>query len=366
MGIKLAVLLLPIGFTGAVDAQDAARGTAPTRGVAADFDAEARGIDAHLASLERLAVERHAGADFLWDDVAGRLDALERDAALLAGTEAGAPWGGIAHAVREIAVGASRSERFELSERGLRLLALAPERADVRAVGGALLEILEPLRAPNVVGVPESPATLVYRAVLARLDEVGASAAIDASRARVARLQRGAAGPRFLARDSAGNELRSAEFAGRVVVLRFWDASSEASLAAHAADAELVRSFWDAPFELVGVASSTDRQAYLAVLEEFGFGGTQLFDGPISTHLADELAKDAHRFVAVSASATPIGATPAWLDPAPGSVVVLDAQGIIRGRDLSRDRLRSLVRSLLDEENERRRQAAAPPARSSR
>ena len=120
-------------------------------------------------------------------------------------------------------------------------------------------------------------------------------------------------------------------------------------MAAHEEDALVLRKFWDAPVALFGATSSGERKAHLQLLGERSFGGTQLFDGPISTALADELALAGHGLLHGSGLSSAIGITDAWFRPAPGSLVVVDERGVIRGRDLHGDDLESLISLLVSE-----------------
>ncbi len=172
---------------------------------------------------------------------------------------------------------------------------------------------------------------------------------------RLDRLSVGSQIPRFLARDTAGNEVASTRLPGKVTIIRFWDKSSPVSMVAHEQDALLARRFWDSPVALFGSTASGDRDSHIEVLAERAFGGTQLFDGPISVALADELAMAGDSLVHGAGVSSAIGITEAWFKPAPGSLLVVDEGGIIRGRDLHGDELNSLVSTLVAERRARLR-----------
>ena len=172
---------------------------------------------------------------------------------------------------------------------------------------------------------------------------------------RLNHLAVGSRSPRFLARDTAGNEIRSTLMPGKVAVIRFWEQASPVSMAAHEEDALLERKFWDAPVALFGATHSGDRETHMGLLAERSFAGTQLFDGPISVALADELALAGDHLVHGAGLSSAIGITEAWFKPAPGSLVVVDEAGIIRGRDLHGDELESLVSVLVAERRARLR-----------
>ncbi|QDV07523.1 hypothetical protein Poly30_30490 [Planctomycetes bacterium Poly30] len=173
--------------------------------------------------------------------------------------------------------------------------------------------------------------------------------------ARLAALGVGQPFPRFLARDAAGNEVRPSRLTGRVTVLRFWEEGSPASMLAHEDDSRLVRRFWDAPFALLGATHSQDRTGYLSLIESRAFAGSQLFDGPISTVLFDELAKAGDALTHGAGLSSPVGIFEAWSRPAAGSLFVIDESGVIRGRDLPFEELEGLVSSLIAERRARLR-----------
>ncbi|MDB2575830.1 hypothetical protein N9Z54_01375 [Planctomycetota bacterium] len=275
----------------------------------------------------------------------------------------------------ELAIGATPTQRLDLVQACQQLLSagLLPE---VRSqLLRAEILILEPLIASAAAGGDRGP---VMRRAAALYDEISlkvtdprtgeAPLFLRRSGLRLERLRVGAPIPRFVARDPAGNELRSAQLEGEVLVIRFWDSTSPASLAAHRADETWVREFWDAPFDLIGVTRSGDREAYLRLLEAAQFSGVQLFDGPISEALSDALeGHDWGTPGAFGASASPDAGrclSNRWGTPPPGSLFVVDARGRIRGRDLSTDATRSLVRQLIDEEQVRRRESLHGGARS--
>ncbi|MEM9380768.1 MAG: hypothetical protein AAGB93_12520 [Planctomycetota bacterium] len=383
MRITLATLLLPVvlaGHGGAATSSPSPTCSAAIETPNASPEALATSapveftVATAVRRIRRLAAQRHDPTRAVaWRDVERALDDVE--VALTSSTPGtSVPLGDLAldAALQDLAVGSSNDERIALAERFPALFDAVDDGAVERALMRAYARVLEPLVAP--AGARRETLTGAARAATEAFERLESRLAHPVTgelpafrrpaRFRIDRLRNGAPIPRFLARDSAGNELRSAQLEGRITVLRFWDEDSRASVAAHRADAELSRQFWDAPFELVGVAASDDRPAYLDFVREQSFAGMQLFDGPISTQLADALAKDAGRFVTAGGANAPIGATQAWATPTPGSVFVVDARGVVRGRDLPHAELRTLVRSLIDEENLRRRESFLTHGRS--
>ncbi|MEM1450851.1 MAG: hypothetical protein AAGI22_17155 [Planctomycetota bacterium] len=278
----------------------------------------------------------------------------------------------VAGALLDVAIGTEPREREQLTLRVAEVAAALEEGADRRLAQRALVRVLEPLvpagREASEIGARARTQFERALGVLAEqtagTHDGGDPPFVRSARHRVERLGVGAPKPPFFARDEAGNELRSDELTGTVTVLRFWSATSAASVAAHERDAELVRAFWDTPFELVGVTSGDDRRGYLEFLDEHGFAGTQLFDGPISVELADALAKASGRLVSPSVRDEPATAPVAWGRPPAGTVFVIDASGTIRGRDLPHAAIRALVEDLVAEENSRRREERLTASRS--
>lgn len=173
--------------------------------------------------------------------------------------------------------------------------------------------------------------------------------------ARLAGLCVGEVLPRFLARDTAGNEVRSTLLRGKITVLRFWDPSSRASMHAHEQDAALARRFWDQPVAFYGATKGSDRAAYLKELDSREFGGTQLFDGPISTALSDELARAGHALAHGAGLHSEVSLSEAWSRPEAGSFFIIDENGVIRGRDLEQVEAAALVSRLVGERRTRLR-----------
>lgn len=195
-------------------------------------------------------------------------------------------------------------------------------------------------------GTTDALGVLVDR-LHARLDELSGQTTapyVLRARARLEGLAPGEAKPRYVARDTAGNEIRSNDFDGKITLYRAWDASSPVSLVAHKRDAALLRKHWDRPFELVGMTDHADRAAHLEALPARGFAGTQLFDGPIGPELVDALAKSGG-----AAMTTATSALESWFLPAPGSSILVDSRGVIRGRDLTHDELDALILELVNE-----------------
>ena len=265
----------------------------------------------------------------------------------------------------ESSIGADRAERRQLLQAGMELADLAPTRELAQSLLRSSCQVAEATihahGSARAVGgdlVDASGATAGQRRLLQGLhgqlerDGTDDSAMFVArSQRRAASLAPGSRAPRYVARDTAGNEVRSTDFIGRITLYRVWDARSAASVAAHRRDAALLRKHWDLPFELVGISDGEDRRAHLAGLPARGFGGTQIFDGPIGTELADALATSGQ------ASTSSVGrALSAWHEPVAGSSILVDSRGVIRGRDLGHEELDSLILELVHEHRQLLRQ----------
>lgn len=265
----------------------------------------------------------------------------------------------LASALAEANIAANTwEERIQLAQVARAITPLAPT---ARLLGGlrrAELRILETLTGHPGARVAAGAVARIEQIIQDTRESSGAAsgAASGGAHGFLTRLQRrlqalkpGSTMPRFLARDTAGNEVRSTLLTGQVTVLRFWSADTPASVLTHEQDARLLREFWDAPVALFGAAQSTERESHLAFLDECSFAGTQLFDGPISTALADELARAGDALVHGAGVSAPIGAAEAWHQPMPGALFVIDEHGVIRARDIPRNELRSLLHQLVKE-----------------
>ncbi len=328
-----------------------------------------------LEQLRRLSCARQQpGARDSWEQVEAVMESLLLELQSQPPGQHSFPQG-LARLVVDLSLGATVEQRLNLVRSCEDLLSLDLDVEQAQQLLGAQVSVLEPIVAN--AGAEASLAPLARRALA--LYEGVAEAVTDPvtgeapsfmrrSRLRLERLRLGAPMPRFVARDTAGNELRSAQLEGGVLVLRFWDPSSPASLAAHRADSALVRDYWDAPFDLLGVTRSEDRGAYLRFIESARFGGVQLFDGPISSTLAEAL--DGTSWGGLGAVGSTSGPGPKqslsnrWGSPPPGSLFVVDATGRIRGRDLPPAQTRALVDELIEEEQRRRRQQFLQGART--
>jgi len=301
-------------------------------------------------------------------------------------------------ALREAAIPMGRGERVALVCALVELSRVAPTDDDAVDVLTFAAELAEPL------ADPDSPGAVAARALLdgsaeqqltgaehpgghassaaqeaARLDaEMGRTvrralgrigqitgerpdALLARLRLRSATLATGEPAPAYAGRDTAGNEVHSSDLLGRIVVLRFWEHDVPASLAAHERDMVLLRRHWDAPVDVVGVSTDPDRARHVERMQDLRLGGTQLYEGPIGTNLADALARRTDVTPSVSGGgasgpgASGAGAVPpppaseALLDPSPGDLFVLDAAGRVRGRDLSHRELDQLLAHLVAE-----------------
>jgi hypothetical protein len=325
--------------------------------------------------LQRLSCVRQGpGAEVPWSQINALLGRLTAE--LQWGFESGhADSQACARLLQDLAIGTTEAQRFELVRACEGMLSLTLASPDRRHLLSAQVGLLEPLVASAATAGGGSPvarrAAALYERVAAALTDASTGEVpqfMRRSRLRLERLRLGAAMPRFVARDTAGNELRSAQLEGEVLVFRFWDPSSPASLVAHRADSGLVRDFWDAPFNLLGVTRSEDRGAYLGMIETVRFGGVQLFDGPISGALADALEGGAWGGLDALGGASSPGPkqrlSNRWGRPAPGSLFVVDGRGRIRGRDLAPEATRALVKKLIAEEQVRRREQLMEGART--
>lgn len=284
--------------------------------------------------------------------------------------------------ILEASLRVSGRDRFDLATAARELGRLAPNDAlRVRAVR-AELRLLEsvitssassaPAELPGRGGVSagagrsDESSRLEARArleeIIGRREHLEAGSTAPASgpfaerlELRIRTLAVGQRMPRFLARDTAGNEVRSSLLPGQVTIFRLWESHSPGSMLAHEEDARLARTFWDAPVALFGATHSSNRAHHLAELEARSFAGTQLFAGPISTALEDELARAGHELVHGAGWSAPVSLFEAWGRPAAGSLFVVDESGVIRGRDLLGDELKSLVSQLVAERHQRLR-----------
>ena len=264
----------------------------------------------------------------------------------------------LGHALLEVSVGAGRAERRQILQVATELAEVSPTEEIAGDLLRASCQVAEsvlhaqgarPALDDALIG--SSEASSRYRRVLAELHgqlesdgEDRAGEFVMLSRRRVACLGPGSLAPRYVARDTAGNEVRSTDFVGRITLYRVWDAASPASVAAHRLDAALLRKHWDRPFELVGISDGEDRQAHLDALPGRGVAGTQIYDGPIGMELVDALARTGQP------STASVGrALSAWHEPVAGTCILVDSRGVIRGRDLGHEELDALILELVDE-----------------
>lgn len=289
-------------------------------------------------------------------------------------------------ALREASVSAGRAFReslvlslIELSQ----MAPLEPQRDRHLRLAARLAESL--CHAPNLPGIPASEAMALgsmalgaeaprgagrgllgtpeeWRGVVerihAQLSSASAGAAVSIPLGgvtgvggRLGALMPGKAAPRFVARDTAGNEIRSTDFHGKVVLYRFWSDRSPASIAAHEQDLALLRHFWDTPFELVGISADPSREGHLKVLADAQLGGTQIYDGPISTKLVDALARAGH-----ASRTIPTSSMASWGFPTIGTSILVDSRGVIRAHDLHGAALFEAIEHLVAEHRIRLRE----------
>lgn len=341
----LAIGLVPAGAT---------EGDPPT---AEEASPQVSPLEEAAADLRDRSVQALRGE---LSDEAAPLRVVLADLRTLASTSTAEQWAAasLAPTLREAAIGARRLDRRQILELGVALADIAPTPELERAMLRSSCRLAESLlhrdasASGGVDQLVQSPGTgQRIRRVLFGLHERltalslnGQGLFVQRSKARAAGLAPGVRTPRYVARDTAGNEIRSNDFLGKITLYRAWDVASPASVEAHRRDAELLRRHWDRPFELVGISDHEDREAHLASLPTMGFGGTQLYDGPISTELVDALAK-----AGGSSSTTASSALAAWLHPTPGTCILVDSRGVIRGRDLSHEELDELILELVDE-----------------
>jgi hypothetical protein len=165
------------------------------------------------------------------------------------------------------------------------------------------------------------------QALVARIlrDHPRAPAAADARALgwRLAHLAPGVVAPDFVTRDHAGNEIRSSDYRGQVLVVRLWGADLGRARPRLREELELARRLWDERFALVGVARGVRREA-------------------LREHLEDE---GVHWGVALEPPGAP-GVGRAWRVDAP-TTIVLDPQGVVRGVGVAGPELTRLVDELL-------------------
>ncbi|MDG1983493.1 MAG: hypothetical protein P8M11_02915 [Planctomycetota bacterium] len=332
----------------------------------------ARGILKRLADLSE--ARQREGPEISWSRVEGVIEDLVR----WVGASQEAEWPEaveVAQRFTDLAIGATPGQRLALVHGCEQLLASGWTASDRGCLQGAQILILEALIAGGrLVGAASEPsrrAARLYEDLAESVTDPSSGAAplyLRRSRLRLDRLRLGAPMPRFVANGTVGNELRSAQLEGEVLLIRFWDVSSPASLVAHREDARCVREFWDSPFSLIGVTKSEDREGYLRQVDAARFGGVQLFDGPISSALAAALEKQEGENVGDPGAFTGQGSSRSlcnrWGSPPPGSLFIVDARGCIRGRDLGHAATRLLVKELVAEEQARRREQILAGARS--
>lgn len=330
---------------------------------------------ARLQAARAFAIDGECSVERPTEATLGSTRETVRHIASLAVGAAGSDWDDarIPGTLLDLAVGATYAGRAELARWSAYLAALAPTPVHEASLLEAAIRIVEPVLlasrddtaavSSNPIATPRTESQFSELGAdldgwMRRLDALTRSIAGDLAsdhiRERIAHFEYGRVAPRFAGRDTAGNEIRSVDFVGKVVVYRFWSNESPVSIAAHERDAAMFRSYWDAPFELVGVSSDDDREYHVSTLYEHDFGGTQVFDGPISTELVDALAKSGQTSLATTAQAGSV--TSAWSDPPPGSLFVVDAQGVIRGRDLAGQELHDLIDTLIAEHHLRVRE----------
>lgn len=290
-------------------------------------------------------------------ELAQRLDAMLETLVTAASCGVSAEaWQGAAPALAllEACIGAEPAERARLLRAAWGLAGMAPtpetERALARCsvrLAESLVHTLETTRpdtaefdpSATLPGVPPRGELLgLLEVARAALD--GPSAVpvpfVQRSAQRVDLFGIGGTVPRYVARDTAGNEVRSNDFGGKVTLYRVWDSASAASVRAHQLDAALARAFWDLPFEVVGISANDDRASHLGQLDELGLTdmGTQLYDGPISTELVDALARSGGAARTAASSSLD-----AWAQPEPGACILVDSKGVIRARGLGHGEL---------------------------
>lgn len=328
------------------------------------------GVAAIVERLERLSLLLQTeSSGTSWPEIDELMGALEAAWRREASPERPAAHD-VARLFTDLAIGSSRARRMDLFRRCQGLLSAGVPDQDRNLLLGAQLLILEPILRGSQGGggrdALERRALELYEGVAQSVTSPGTGETplfLRRSRLRLERLRLGAPMPRFVARDTAGNELRSAQLEGEILVIRFWDESSPASLAAHRADSRWVRDFWDAPFKLLGVTRSDDREAYLRQVAAGRFGGMQLFDGPISEVLAHALEEEPGGASLSGEHAPTVSLSNRWGSPSPGSLFVVDARGRLRGRDLTREATSTLVRELVAEEQAWRREHSLQGAR---
>lgn len=151
---------------------------------------------------------------------------------------------------------------------------------------------------------------------------------VDALRFELEHLQVGMVAPDFEALDEHGNRWKLSEYRGRVVLLDFWGLWCVPCRAMLPDARSLVQRLANEPFSLLGVNSDGDPGTLRERLEREGVSWRQALDGDTNGPIATR-----------------------WNVKSWPTLVLLDANGVIRSRDLPRDeaRLEALIRALLAE-----------------
>ena len=217
---------------------------------------------------------------------------------------------------------------LELDDVRVLLRGLAESAGDPELAGAGLLALAE-RTAPLAC---EDPALQEVARGLCR--EVGARwprAHVAAHAARVLwRLEHlvvGRTAPGFLSRDARGNQLASEDLRGQVVVVNLWRFAGVAWRARMPEERRLCDRFWDEGFVWLGVNRDPDPEAFGRTCDDRDINWTQhAWEG---------------------GAARPI--CQAWHVGDRPLLVLLDAEGVIRGIDLEPRQLESRIASLLRE-----------------
>lgn len=261
---------------------------------------------------------------------------------------------GVVEALRSCVARVGLGDRAVLVRGTVALRGLLPDGPAALELATLAAELAEPLADPS-----RGPLALPWRrAIQGELRFIGSWDASVADRlterlhARARALAVGETAPLFTGHDTDGNEVRSDHLLGKVVVYRVWNDDVPASVRAHERDLTMLRRHWNAPVELVGISASSDRAKHLERLDASRIGGIQVFDGPLPTTVVDARARtgvDQLLAARPGNGSAHQGATKAFGDPLPGTVIVVDPSGVIRGRALDDVQLDRLVGMLVDE-----------------
>lgn len=222
----------------------------------------------------------------------------------------------------------SEDRGLGLEDVGLLLRGLAELAEDPELAGQALLALAE-RTAPLACEEPDAQeaARTLCREVGRRWPRTRAAREAAATLWRLQHLAVGRTAPEFLARDARGNQLASEDLRGEVVVVHVWRFEGPGWGARTSEERRLRDRFWDERFTWLGVNLDRDREAFVRTCEDRGMQWTQhAWEGGTERPVCE-----------------------AWQVGERPLLVLLDAEGVIRGIDLEPRELESRIAALLRE-----------------